>query len=411
MVQQDPPEQAVATRKALTMNRAVEELLEAVLVDAHGDGEQLWALRQAFEDRVELPADALVIGEPVSVVGVDYDGNERRGLTAKCRRDNGGEHVVSAADVVFPGGSAGALHVAAYRKWLGLPPFAAAADQWRRHKAAAPGSNLGSGAVELVVLSIKQRAARCRLLDSSGVVTLRASGLWEVVPGHVLTVRPRKRWIYGSHAYLSGEVESARLDVPALGLEPLRLESLGLWDPEEEYWGEEHEPVEEWAVPIIAHGPRPLFEMEQVLPGHDPEAETDPIIEASERSQAGDGAGARKILMDLCQSDLRCLDAHSHLGNLAFDDLPKTALEHFEMGVRIGELSLGEHFGGVLSWGAIDNRPFLRCLHGYGLCLWRLDRRDEAASVFRRMLWLNPADNQGARFLADQLASGGRWES
>ena len=57
------------------------------------------------------------------------------------------------------------------------------------------------------------------------------------------------------------------------------------------------------------------------------------------------------------------------------------------------------------------NRPFLRCLHGYGLCLWRLDRRDEAAAVFRRMLWLNPADNQGARFLAGQLASGERWES
>ena len=401
----------MATREARALNRAVQELLDAALVDAHGDGEQLWALRQVFEDNLELPAAALVIGEPVAVVEFDFNGNERRGLTAKCRRDDGSEHVVTAADVVFPEGSSGALHVAAYRKWLGLPPFAASAEQPRRHQATTRDPDLGSGAVELVVLSIKQRAARCRLLHSSGVVTLRASGLWEVVPGHVLTVRPRKQWSYGSHPYLSGEVESVRVDAPALGLEPLRLESQGLWDPDEEYWGEEHEPVEEWAVPIIAHGPRPLFEMEQVLPGHDPEAEADPIIEASELSQAGDGAGARKILMDLCQSDLRCLDAHAHLGNHAFDDLPKTALDHFEMSVRIGELSLGGSFGGVLSWGMIDNRPFLRCLHGYGLCLWRLDRRDEAAAVFRRMLWLNPADNQGARFLAGQLASGERWES
>ena len=61
-------------------NRDAEELLESVLVDAHGDGEQLWALRQAFEDNLNLPADAFVIGEPVSVVAIEFDGNERRGL-------------------------------------------------------------------------------------------------------------------------------------------------------------------------------------------------------------------------------------------------------------------------------------------------------------------------------------------
>ena len=28
------------------------------------------------------------------------------------------------------------------------------------------------------------------------------------------------------------------------------------------YWGEEGEPIEEWATPIIARGPRPMYEME-----------------------------------------------------------------------------------------------------------------------------------------------------
>jgi hypothetical protein len=36
--------------------------------------------------------------------------------------------------------------------------------------------------------------------------------------------------------------------------------------------------------------------------------------------------------------------------------------------------------------------------HPYCLCLWRLDRFDEAATVFTRTLWLNPSDNQDARF-------------
>jgi hypothetical protein len=64
----------------------------------------------------------------------------------------------------------------------------------------------------------------------------------------------------------------------------------------------------------------------------------------------------------------------------------------------------------VLSWGLIDNRPFLRCLQGYGLCLWRLGRGAEAADVFDRMLWMNPADNQGIRFLLPAARDGERWE-
>ncbi len=103
----------------------LDRLLDEILTDAYGDDEQLWAFRQVFEDMVELPADAFVIGEPVSVTGIDYDGNERRGLTATCQREDGSEHVVAAADLAFAESSAGAVHVAAYRKWLGLEPFPA----------------------------------------------------------------------------------------------------------------------------------------------------------------------------------------------------------------------------------------------------------------------------------------------
>ena len=89
-----------------------DRLLDEILTDAYDDDEQLWALQQALEDNVELPADAFVIGEPVSVTGIDYDGNETRGLTATCQRENGSEHVVAAAELAFDQRSAGALHVA-----------------------------------------------------------------------------------------------------------------------------------------------------------------------------------------------------------------------------------------------------------------------------------------------------------
>ena len=172
-------------------------------------------------------------------------------------------------------------------------------------------------------------------------------------------MRPGKQWSYAGHRYLSGEIEPTRLDVTALGLVPLKLEDQGLWTPNEHYWGEEDEPIEEWAEPIIARGPRPAFEMEQIVPGRDPDDfDSDPICESNDLKDAGDRAAAYKLLMELGQGDLRCLDAHAHLGNFVSDHGPKDAIRHYEVGVRIGELSLPSDVDGLLPWGHIDNRPF-----------------------------------------------------
>ena len=84
----------------------LDRLIDEIIVDAYGDDEQLWAFRQAFEDNVALPAEAFVVGEPVTVMTIDYDGNERRGLTARCRREEGSEQVIAACDLIFPEGSA-----------------------------------------------------------------------------------------------------------------------------------------------------------------------------------------------------------------------------------------------------------------------------------------------------------------
>jgi hypothetical protein len=232
------------------------------------------------------------------------------------------------------------------------------------------------------------------------------------MPGEIAVVQPRKQWNHAGTAYLSGFIESTRIDAGALGLIPLKLEDQGNWDPAEEYWGEQGVPIDRWAKPIIARGPRRQFEMEQVLPGADPDDPfSDPITESNDRKDAGDTQDARDILIKLCQSDLRCLDAHAHLGNLVFEQRPKDAIRHYEVGFRIGELSLGASFNGVLPWGCIDNRPFLRCMHGFGLCVWRLHRFEEAKCIFDRMLWLNPSDNQGVRFLIDNIDAKISWET
>jgi hypothetical protein len=256
---------------------------------------------------------------------------------------------------------------------------------------------------------VKGNATSCRI-PGKGHVTLRSTRSWDVVPGELITVTPRKKWRYARHPYLSGEIKAWHLDVAALGLTPLKLEDEGMWLPHEHYWGEPEVAIEGWAKPIIERGPRPAYEMEQVIPGEDPDdPATDPILDSVELKETGDYGEAHHRLMNLLIADLRCLDAHAHLGNLVFDHEPEKAIRHYEVGMRIGELSLGENFEGLLPWGHVNNRPFLRCLNGYGLCLWRLGRFKEADEVFTRMLWLNPTDNQGVRFLIHDVRNGEAW--
>jgi len=377
-------------------NEELDDLVDGIVVDAYNDDEQLTAFDTVIGDEVALPADASVVGEPVTVIKIDYDGNERRGLTARCRREDGAEHIVAACDLVFPEGSKGSDYIAAYRRWLGVDPYPKAPSR-KKPKAKREDLVVGKKA-DLVALAVKGNTISCRILGTDRVLTFRPAGFFEGVPGEIITVIPNKIWQYASHPYASGEITAWRTDIPGLGLTPLTLEKQGMWDPKDHYWGEPDEPIEPWARPIIKKGSRPVYKMELILPGWDfDDPDADPIVEAVELKEGRDYKKAHRKLMDLLVADLRCLDAHAHLGNFAFDHDPDTAVRHYDMGVKIGKLSLGKDFGGLLPWGIIENRPFLRCLHGYGLCLWRFGRLREAEKVFTRMLWLNPDDNQGVR--------------
>jgi hypothetical protein len=373
---------------------AAEEIrkrLMEILDGAKTDDNQLERLARAAHGEIALPADAFVIDEPVKVMAIEYDGNVRRGLSAVIRRRDE-RYDVNLGDVVFSPGTEGSTFSAVYRAWLGLQIGGGSNSSRRRpHKVEASDLQLGD-TIHLVVLACKSNALRCRVPGTERELTLRTAVRHEV-PGEIINVIPAKKWTHAGHPYVSGKVEHSHLDVPALHLVPLALRPEGDWDPQEEYWGEEGEPLPDWAKPIVARGKRPAFEMEQIVPGQDPDdLDSDPIVEAAELKDAGERGEAEDLLTGLLARDLRCLDAHAHLGNFEFTHRPKQAFRHYAVGVGIGELSLGANFDGVLPWGLTDNRPFLRCLHGLGISRWRLGDRDEAAAIFRRMLWLNPSD-------------------
>jgi tetratricopeptide (TPR) repeat protein len=106
-------------------------------------------------------------------------------------------------------------------------------------------------------------------------------------------------------------------------------------------------------------------------------------------------------------------DAWVHLGSLHFQEgYVVQALAHYEQGQAAAEArTIGDPARYPAPfWIDVDSRPFMRAVHGRGLCLWRLGRVDEARQVFTWMMELNPSDNQGTRFLLEYLDQGLSWE-
>ena len=294
--------------------------------------------------------------------------------------------------------------------------YTAARAHVMRERAALPGSQSETSSTtqraDAVVLKVNRQSTRVRILGEDTQITFRSGDTWRVMPGHLITLVIEKRWTWRDDAYASGRIENPRIDIENLGLVPLPLTGGELEDLRSTY--EPYRAPDPYA-PLwrkLTAKRRAWFEMDPIAWGAFPgcDIEENPTCDAAELAEAGDLAGARELLMEVLGTDLRCIDAHAHLGNLEFEHSPQRAIVHYEIGMRIGELSLPPMFDGVLVWGSIYNRPFLRCLHGYGLCLWRLGKLAQAQQVFERILSLSPNDNQGVRFCWQEVRQGRRWD-
>ena len=97
----------------------LDELIDQITVDAYGD-EGYWSFLQAIENDARFPFTASLVGIPVVVKRIDFDGDERRGLVATVEHD-GTLATISILDVDFTAtGQPVARIFAAYRRWLGI---------------------------------------------------------------------------------------------------------------------------------------------------------------------------------------------------------------------------------------------------------------------------------------------------
>jgi tetratricopeptide (TPR) repeat protein len=100
------------------------------------------------------------------------------------------------------------------------------------------------------------------------------------------------------------------------------------------------------------------------------------------------------------------LDAIHHLALVLSErDLYDQARDLWEQAVRIGRKAVPQDFElgkDRLEWGWLENRPFLRCLHGLALARYDEGEVEEALRLFQELLSLNPNDNQGVRAMAEE---------
>lgn len=235
--------------------------------------------------------------------------------------------------------------------------------------------------VEAFVLKVGSASARLRPLRRSAEedFTFRTSSAFDLVPGAIVRLQVVKRWTWNKHTYVSGDLLGSYVNVAKLGLRPVRVHEQGLDEYEYDF-------------------------ADTVPPG-------DPVSDATDLMLEGDLEAAEDVLMRVLGKDIRCIDAHAHLGNIALRrNDPELARQHYEVGLQIGALSFADLAAVKLPYGWLSNRPFLRALQGHAIASWRLGRFDEALAAMERLMQIDPDDCLGARFVVGDLAANVTWE-
>jgi len=81
------------------------------------------------------------------------------------------------------------------------------------------------------------------------------------------------------------------------------------------------------------------------------------------------------------------IDLHAHLSFTFLEqDKPQKSLDAALTGLATGNRLIPEGFSGVIEWGYVENRPYLRALQGAMLAYVRLRRHKDAVTLIDKML-------------------------
>lgn len=125
------------------------------------------------------------------------------------------------------------------------------------------------------------------------------------------------------------------------------------------------------------------------------------LAEAEDLMAAGRTSLALKALQRIAENVPDCIEAYNDLyvcrcmlgkEELAFEHIEK---DMASIRARLPDMLFRK--GQVLSWGFLENRPFMRLYHNLGIAFLQRDQFQEAKIIFENLVGWNPHDNQGVR--------------
>lgn len=127
------------------------------------------------------------------------------------------------------------------------------------------------------------------------------------------------------------------------------------------------------------------------------------FFDAEESLAEGLEKKGKSELKKIIVEDPEFIDAYNSLGFLEMERQQYgKALKLLKQAYEVGKQLIPDEFTGQMIWGFHDNRPFLRAMHGLGVCYLETGEPKRARDIFSTMLHYNPNDNQGVRALAIQ---------
>ncbi len=261
---------------------------------------------------------------------------------------------------------------------------------------------------KLLVLKLLYSGIRTKDIETGEIISLKSRGIFKICEMDTITFDMKKEWTFGNQKYASGKIIDSKLINTNIKTEKISYKSDGIWNPYDSYGGE----ADEYFSDYINEGFRESFVLEDYSGYGFYKKDEDPVFEAVELKNQGDWEQAYKILTNLWEEYSECIDALVHLGHLLFDQeiFLNRAFNCYKVAADIVERSLSQDFDGIFLWLFLENRPYLRALHGLFLVLWRKKEFEKSYKIAKRLLRICPSDNLGVRFIIDKIQNHEEWK-
>lgn len=117
-----------------------------------------------------------------------------------------------------------------------------------------------------------------------------------------------------------------------------------------------------------------------------------------ESLERGDEEKARRYFSQSIEIDSTYADGHNRLADIAMrQGKRRRARSLYRKAKELAEADIKDIPEGQF-WAVVPSRPYMRALYGLGIVSWQQDKNEQALSVFKHMLKLDPDDNQRVRY-------------